>query len=394
MIAFKKIKQYLISLSIAVFFLATTFSLYADESDPIRVKVAVLNNFPPQYSTSDAGEPQGFAIDIIEEIARLANLEIEYLVKNNWEEMFDALRTEQADLIPNQGITDRRKELFEFTRPVETFPVSIFTRVNEKAISTIQSLNAKNVAVVKLNIGEMIVKDYPEIIVQKYEHIEDALFGLLSGNSDALIYPEPVLWKLAMQARLEDKIKVVGDPIIEIRRAISVAKNNQVLLKRLDSAVGKLVGSEKYQIIYKRWYGSPTPFWTVEKIVAFMTSLLVIIIFGMAFWRYRSTMSLNNSLQKQIAKREIAEQKLKQANETLEKKVDERTRHLQDALEKVKTLRGLLPICMHCKKIRDDKGYWNQMEAYIHKHSDVEFSHSICSDCAKKYYPDMDLYND
>ncbi|MDZ7663769.1 MAG: transporter substrate-binding domain-containing protein [Desulfotignum sp.] len=181
--------------------------------------------------------------------------------------MFDALRTGQADLIPNQGITDRRKELFDFTRPVETFPVSIFTRVNEKAISTIQSLNGKNVAVVKLNIGEMIVKDYPEIIVQKYEHIEDALFGLLSGNSDALIYPEPVLWTLARQARLEDKIKVVGDPIVEIRRAISVAKNNQVLLKRLDSAVGKLVGSEKYQIIYKRWYGSPIPFGRLKRLL-------------------------------------------------------------------------------------------------------------------------------
>jgi len=394
MIAFKKIKLYLISLSIAVFFLATTFSLYADESDPIRVKVAVLNNFPPQYSTSDAGEPQGFAIEIIEEIARLANLEIEYLVKSNWEEMFDSLRTGQADLIPNIGITDRRKELFDFTRPVETFPVSIFTRVNEKSISTIQSLNGKKVAVVKLNIGEMIVKDYPAIIVQKHAHIEDALFGILSGNSDALIYPEPVLWKLARQARLKDKIKVVGDPIVEIRRAISVAKNNQVLLKRLDSAVAKLVGSEKYKIIYKRWYGSPIPFWTVEKIVAFMAALLVIVIFGMAFWRYRTTMSLNNSLQKQIAKREIAEQKLKHANETLEKKVDERTRHLQEALEKVKTLRGMLPICSHCKKIRDDKGYWQEVEAYIHKYSEAEFSHSICQECAKKHYPDFDIYED
>lgn len=46
------------------------------------------------------------------------------------------------------------------------------------------------------------------------------------------------------------------------------------------------------------------------------------------------------------------------------------------------------------KKIRDDKGYWNQLESYIQKHSDAEFSHSICQECAKKYYPDMDLYDD
>jgi hypothetical protein len=60
---------------------------------------------------------------------------------------------------------------------------------------------------------------------------------------------------------------------------------------------------------------------------------------------------------------------------------------LKDALATVKTLGGLLPICANCKKIRDDKGYWNQIEAYISDHSDAEFSHGICPECAKKLYP-------
>lgn len=67
---------------------------------------------------------------------------------------------------------------------------------------------------------------------------------------------------------------------------------------------------------------------------------------------------------------------------------------LKTALDKVKTLRGLLPICSHCKKIRDDQGYWNSIESYLHEHSEAEFSHSICQECAKKYYPDFDLYDD
>lgn len=65
---------------------------------------------------------------------------------------------------------------------------------------------------------------------------------------------------------------------------------------------------------------------------------------------------------------------------------------LKEALVDIKTLTGLLPICSHCKKIRDDKGYWSQIESYIHEHSDAEFSHSICPECADKYYPEMDLY--
>ncbi len=61
---------------------------------------------------------------------------------------------------------------------------------------------------------------------------------------------------------------------------------------------------------------------------------------------------------------------------------------LQEALSKVKTLSGLLPICASCKKIRDDKGYWNQIESFISEHSEAEFSHGICPECAARLYPD------
>ena len=61
----------------------------------------------------------------------------------------------------------------------------------------------------------------------------------------------------------------------------------------------------------------------------------------------------------------------------------------KDLEKEIKTLSGLLPLCSHCKKIRDDKGYWNQIESYISARSDVDFSHSICPDCLEKYYPDF-----
>lgn len=80
----------------------------------------------------------------------------------------------------------------------------------------------------------------------------------------------------------------------------------------------------------------------------------------------------------------------KRTEEQLEKLVAE----LQNALSEVKTLRGFLPICAHCKNIRDDKGYWSRIELYIRDHSDAEFSHGICPDCAKKHYPDYHLYSD
>lgn len=82
-----------------------------------------------------------------------------------------------------------------------------------------------------------------------------------------------------------------------------------------------------------------------------------------------------------------AAQELRKERETL---IDD----LQAALAKVKLLSGFIPICASCKKIRDDKGYWQQIEAYIRDHSEAEFSHGICPDCAKKLYPNLDLENE
>jgi hypothetical protein len=76
-----------------------------------------------------------------------------------------------------------------------------------------------------------------------------------------------------------------------------------------------------------------------------------------------------------------------------EKKRGEIIAQLQHALDEVKALSGLLPICASCKKIRDDSGYWNQIENYIHKHSEAKFSHSICPECAKKLHPNLDIYD-
>ena len=84
---------------------------------------------------------------------------------------------------------------------------------------------------------------------------------------------------------------------------------------------------------------------------------------------------------------DITERKL--AQEQRDKLIAE----LQKALSEVKTLRGFLPICANCKNIRNDKGYWEKIETYIHDHSDAEFSHGICPACVKKLYSDHDIYD-
>ena len=94
---------------------------------------------------------------------------------------------------------------------------------------------------------------------------------------------------------------------------------------------------------------------------------------------------------KNLRQRQIAESEVERYRQNLEELVEERTKELQLAQSKIKILNGFLPICAHCKKIRDDKGYWNQIESYIRDHSEAEFTHGICPVCAKELYPDLDL---
>lgn len=69
-------------------------------------------------------------------------------------------------------------------------------------------------------------------------------------------------------------------------------------------------------------------------------------------------------------------------------------KELEDALAQVKKLSGLIPICGYCKKIRDDQGYWNQIDAYIEEHSEAKFSHGICQECSDKLYKNDKWYQD
>ena len=64
---------------------------------------------------------------------------------------------------------------------------------------------------------------------------------------------------------------------------------------------------------------------------------------------------------------------------------------LRETLAEVKTLRGILPLCTYCKKIRDDQGYWEQVDVYIHEHSEAGISHSICPDCLREHFPDIHM---
>ncbi len=278
-----------IPLIFIICFLLFLSPLLPGQESQVTLNVGVLKLFPPQYSTSDNGQPQGFAVDIIESIAKRANFSIEYIAKENWSELFLALQSGEIDLIPNQGITERRMKDFSFSDPVETFPVHIFTRISYEKLSGIEELNNKKVAVVKTNIGEVLVKEADEAEVQVFDEFENALFDLLSGNSDALISPDPVILSLARQIKVDHQIKSNGPVLIEIKRGISVLQGNEWIIDRINPIIKKFILTKEYKNIYINWNGEPTPFWNIQRAIVAMSIITIVIIFIVLLWKYYST---------------------------------------------------------------------------------------------------------
>lgn len=113
-------------------------------------------------------------------------------------------------------------------------------------------------------------------------------------------------------------------------------------------------------------------------------------IHGRSFDEFDDLTSAFNTMSGRIAaaraEQEHAIAELQKAHHGLEARVEERTRELRRTIERMEVMRGLLPICASCKKIRDDKGYWKQLEHFISEHSEARFSHGICPDCSVKLY--------
>lgn len=127
---------------------------------------------------------------------------------------------------------------------------------------------------------------------------------------------------------------------------------------------------------------------------------------GMADQAYsslREFLERSEELRDREKKKELAEMRIvtevktalqKDTISAKNRELEEANSRLIKALEQVQALSGMLPICPSCKRIRDDAGYWQQIESYISSHSTAQFSHSLCSDCLRKHYPDFDSERD
>ena len=293
--------------------------------EPTALVAVVPEDAPPAYFRDrKTGNASGFAIDAMNGVAERAGMRVTYIFGRSWTEIIKKVESGEADVAPCMGITGEREKKLAFTRPLDTFPISLFVRSSYKTIAGPKS--GMKVGVLVGSTAHEYLKNYPGIVLEGYDSYKTGLFDLLAGHIDAFCCLAPILPALAREAGMEDRITIAGGPLTEVKRAIAVRKSSALLRERLNRAVEAFVESPEYREIYLRWYGKRAPYWTLGMAVMVMAIGTLLVIVFMAVWRYRSIVKLDRIIQERAAELEKVNDQLRSFSAHLQKtREDERT---------------------------------------------------------------------
>jgi PAS domain S-box-containing protein len=259
---------------------------YAAQAETREVVAAVARDFYPEYVVDADGRPGGFSIDLMNAVAKRAGLSVTYRLFEAWSDLIAALERGDADVVPVVSITSAREGRMLFTRPLVTSPASLFVRQDTDDVRGWSDLAGRRVGVIAGGVSEELLSEREKSArLVPYARLQDALFGLLSGEVDALVSFESSVWKVSERARLADRIKVVGDPLTQVKRAIAVRQDLPGLRDRLDAAVADFLDSSEYRKLYSEWYAAPPSLWNPGRIGWVAGASVALLLLGMLFWQ-------------------------------------------------------------------------------------------------------------
>ena len=290
-------------LAAIVFLAAPTHAIAPNKTQNAKREIvaAFVRNWPPQYKLNEKGKPVGFARDILVDIAALAGVRVRFRIVDTFPQALRELKQGNVDLIPNLDISVAHASVGRFTAPVETSAVSVFVRQDAAHIESFDDLRGQRVGFVRSSAGIDMISNIAGAIPMLRRDLRSALIDLVAGQLDAVIFSKPVFLKVARQLKREDRVRILGAPLQEIKRAILVAKTDRLLWSELDKAVRRYVGTRDYERIYSKWYGAPVSFWTAPRVAWVMGGLAAIGLLASFGWRFLSVARLNRRLTEQTA---------------------------------------------------------------------------------------------
>ncbi|MBN1990454.1 MAG: transporter substrate-binding domain-containing protein [Bacteroidales bacterium] len=312
----------LITLAVALILLSSiSHSQPRDSREPLQKPIYIVqadSMFYPYEFANAKGEPEGFNIDIIREIARVMGLNI-YIELKTWSEVIKNVESGKVDILAGLFYSNERAKYVDFTQPHSIVSYSFFVRDNEKNFSY-DNLGGKEIIVQKGDISEEIVKGFSNIKVVYAPSQADALRLLSSGKHDAAVLSKLSALRYADEFRLNN-IVPFGSPLETRRYCFAVSKNLPGLADRLNEGLAIIKATGEYDAIYNKWFGesaSPIPR-KVIWISIIAISFFIIALFTIALWNWslsktvqQKTQELNSelSIRKQTEKQLVKERTL------------------------------------------------------------------------------------
>ena len=317
---------------------------------------------------------QGIAPDIVKSLLTKLGVKVQYSPGLPWPQVLAKAKAREIDLIALAAKSKDREEYLLFSKPYMSFPLVIMTRRNFRFVGGLDDLHGVNTALIRgvptskwLQREGIAVKPYP------VDSPLAALEAVSLGKADASIHNLGAATYLIEKHNLNNLQVAAPTSWGDYQVYFAVRKDWPLLVSILNKTMAAMSPAHK-SAIRNQWISVRFEHGIQVRDVALWVGMVAAVaaVLLLLFFLH------NRSLRKEVLERKAAQ---KEREQSIEK--------LQVALINVKKLSGLLPICASCKKIRDDKGYWQQVEQYV----DPAFgggvlSHSICPECAAKLYPE------
>ena len=260
----------------------------ADEAvqDSKKLVAVIPEDFPPTYfKDKKTGEASGLAVDVLNSLAKRIGVEIEYVFDEPWKDIENLVLGGKADLIPFRVMNDKTLRDFIFTHELDATPINYIAR-SDDPVST-PEISGKIIGVIGGSTADEKLKNRSDIKVIRFDAMQHLLLDLITGQIDLALTVTSNIYKLAEEAGLENRIKVITPPFMEIKRGIALNRKNGLLREKFDRAIEEFHKTREAQIIYEKWLGKPKPWWTARRIgIAALTALGALLIIFMIWRQY------------------------------------------------------------------------------------------------------------
>ena len=338
-------------------------------SHPV-IRIGGPRYFPPFHFYDEQGNLKGICADYLFSIMDDLGIQLDIQRDLPWPTVLDKARSGEIDMIPCAARTADREAYLDFSTPYLSFPLVIISQKDSPFIGGIEDLHGKKLAVIQKNATTAWLErdgiQYEPVLVESpLKRIEAVSLGRVDAGIENLAAVSYMIQKYGLT-----NVKIAAPtPYGNYDIHMAVRKDLPELLGILNKMIAR-ISPEQGMAIRNKWLSvryehgiRKTDIITwVSGVILFSALILVLVM----LWA--------RHLKKESLRRE--------------KLIVE----LEKALAEIKTLKGIVPICSNCKKIRDDKGYWKFLEAFIEEHSEASFSHGMCPECMDELYGEQKWY--